>query len=82
MQMKTKEIEIFDSLNIGTRSKSLDKLPIEVPPLVDLLLAEEKFLSESKILQQEWSYYYSQCPQQPNAYDLVRISVFLSWQIH
>jgi Ulp1 family protease len=48
MRMKTKEIEILDSLKKGTRSKSLDKLPIEVQPLVALLLAEEKFWSESK----------------------------------
>jgi Ulp1 family protease len=68
-QASGKNIEIMDSINKPTRSKSLGKIPQAVQPVIDLLMEDDKWRKENKFKKDDWSFHFANCPQQCNGYD-------------
>jgi Ulp1 family protease len=76
---EVQNIEILDSINRPTKSKSLDKFPNAVKPLITLLEEDDKWRHDNKFNKKEWSFNYRTCREQPNTYDSgVHVCIHLS----
>jgi sentrin-specific protease 1 len=66
---KLKSIEIVDSLNRASKSKSIKHLPASVTPLVKMMEHDDEFKRNHLFQEKDWKLNYIMCPQQPNVYD-------------